>query len=174
MIAGTVLFIILFAVYNKYENLNERREIEKAADIFENIVYKYSVKSMSLRDTFNIEFNYSKKEVIVKEEGKNDILEKIELPQKLNYATVYNSLMLKKIEFNTKETGNISKSFSVYICNYKDNAVYRIAYYNFQQSRILKINVYKNVRAGEINYKDLKEYHYNISENEGKAGWEKQ
>ena len=112
----------------------------------------------------------------VKYTGKDEVIRKRrELPEKLKYTTIYNGIALRKIEFSTKATGNLSKAFSVYICDYDENAKYRIAYYNFQQSRILKINVYKNVRAGKIKYKDLEKYFINdFGENEVKAGWEKQ
>lgn len=148
--------------------------MERAADIFETVVYKYSARSLALKNTFNINFDYDRKEIAVKIFGKDEVVEKIELPEKLKYTTIYNGIAMKKIDFSTKASGNLSRAFSVYICNYSENAEYRVAYYNFQQSRILKINVYKNVRAGRIKYKELEKYHYNIGENEVKAGWEKQ
>ena len=169
-----IIFFLFVSVYIKYENLNEKREIERAADIFETTVYKYAAKSLSSKKTFDIEFDYLEKEIRIKSEGKDILTEKINLPKKLKYGTVYNKVLLKKISFSTKASGNLSKAFSVYICDYSENAKYRIAYYNFQQSRILKINVYKNIRAGKIKYKDLEKYHYNLGENEVKAGWEKQ
>ena len=149
-------------------------EVERAADIFETVIYKYSAKSLALKKTFDINFDYEEKEVKIKYAGKDEIIERRELPEKLKYTTIYNGIALRKIEFSTKATGNLSKAFSVYICDYNENAKYRVAYYNFQQSRILKINVYKNVRAGKIKYKDLEKYHYNLGENEVKTGWEKQ
>ena len=169
-----IIFFLFVSVYIKYENLNEKREIERAADIFETTVYKYTAKSLASKKTFEIKFDYLKKEIRIKPEGKNILIEKIDLPKKLKYATVKKGNIEKEKEFLTKKTGNISKAFSVYICDYSENAKYRIAYYTFQQSRILKINVYKNVRAGKIKYEDLGEYHYNLGENEVKEGWEKQ
>ena len=157
-----IIFFLFASVYIKYENLNEKREIERAADIFETTVYKYTAKSLASKKTFEIKFDYLKKEIRIKPEGKNILIEKIDLPKKLKYATVKKGNIEKEKEFLTKKTGNISKAFSVYICDYSENAKYRIAYYTFQQSRILKINVYKNVRAGKIKYEDLGEYHYNL------------
>lgn len=165
---------MITTIYIKYENINEKRDLEKAVDILETIVYKYASKSIAKKNTFDIKFNYTKKEIIVKNEGQNIELEKIKLPEKLKYGTVYNNILLKEVNFSTKASGNLSKAFSIYICDYSENAKYRIAYYNFQQSRILKINVYKNMRAGKIKYSELEKYHYNIGEDEVKAGWEKQ
>ena len=165
---------MITTIYIKYENINEKRDLEKAVDILETIVYKYASKSIAKKNTFDIKFNYAKKEIIVKNEGQNIKLEKIKLPEKLKYGTIYNNILLKEVNFSTKASGNLSKAFSIYICDYSENAKYRIAYYNFQQSRILKINVYKNMRAGKIKYSELEKYHYNIGEDEVKAGWEKQ
>lgn len=165
---------MITTIYIKYENINEKRDLEKAVDILETIVYKYASKSIAKKNTFDIKFNYTKKEIIVKNEGQGIELEKIKLPEKLKYGTVYNNILLKEVNFSTKASGNLSKAFSIYICDYSENAKYRIAYYNFQQSRILKINVYKNMRAGKIKYSELEKYHYNIGEDEVKAGWEKQ
>lgn len=165
---------MITTIYIRYENINEKRDLEKAVDILETIVYKYASKSIAKKNTFDIKFNYAKKEIIVKNEGQNIELEKIKLPEKLKYGTVYNNILLKEVNFSTKASGNLSKAFSIYICDYSENAKYRIAYYNFQQSRILKINVYKNMRAGKIKYSELEKYHYNIGEDEVKAGWEKQ
>lgn len=148
--------------------------MEKAVDIFETVIYKYSAKSLALRNIFDISFDYNKKEVIIKPFGKNEIIEKIKLPQKLKYGTVYRKILRDKVDFSTEPTGNLSRAFSVYVCDYSENAKYRIAYYNFQQSRILKINIYKNMRAGNIKYDELEKYHYNLGEDEVKAGWEKQ
>ena len=165
---------MITTIYIKYENINEKGDLEKAVDILETIVYKYTSKSIAKKNTFDIKFNYAKKEIIVKNEGQNIELEKIKLPEKLKYGTIYNNILLKEVNFSTKASGNLSKAFSIYICDYSENAKYRIAYYNFQQSRILKINVYKNMRAGKIKYSELEKYHYNIDEDEVKAGWEKQ
>ena len=57
-----IIFFLFASVYIKYENLNEKREIERAADIFETTVYKYTAKSLASKKTFEIKFDYLKKE----------------------------------------------------------------------------------------------------------------
>lgn len=171
LIVLAVISFVLFFIYNRYEKLNEKMELERAADIFETVVYKYTAKSLAVKKSFYIKFDYQKKKVSVRDITRDKIIEEIELPKKLKYGTVYNGIILKNIDFTTKEWGNLSKAFSVYICDYSENAKYRVAYYNFQQSRLLKINVYKNTSAGDIKYKDLEKYHYGTDENEGKVGW---
>lgn len=169
-----IVFFCFVTIFIKYDNINQQKDLEDAVDIFETVVYKYANKSMATRTTFDIRFDYIKKELIINKEGNSIEIEKIELPKKLKYGTVYSGVMLKELSFSTKVSGNLSKAFSVYICDYSENAKYRVAYYNFQQSRILKINIYKNMRAGKIKYKELEKYHYNIEEDEVKEGWEKQ
>ncbi|WP_300358586.1 hypothetical protein, partial [Fusobacterium sp.] len=168
-----ITFLCFVTIFIKYDDINQQKDLENAVDTFETIVYKYANKSMATRTTFDIKFDYRKKEIIVNREGSSKEIEKIELPKKLKYGTVYNGIMLKELSFSTKASGNLSKAFSVYVCDYSENAKYRVAYYNFQQSRILKINIYKNVRAGKIKYKELEKYHYNMKEDEVKEGWEK-
>ena len=68
-------------------------EVERAADIFETFVYKYSAKSLALKRTFDINFDYEKKEVEVKYTGKDEVIERRELPEKLKYTTIYLSLI---------------------------------------------------------------------------------
>ena len=166
--------IISSLIFIKYRNINEQQDMERAVNIFETTVHKYTAKSMISKKSYDIYFDYNNKSVTVKERLKDKILEKKNLPENLLYATPYDNQTRKDIDFHTTENGNLSKSFSVYIFNYSDTAQYRVSFYTFQQSRILRINIYKNINAGNIKYEEILNYHEKVKENEMREGWRKE
>ena len=168
-----IISILISLTYIKFQNINEKKDIERAVGIFQTLIYKYSNKSLLLKKTYNIEINHKQKIINVKD-IQNKVVEEIKLPEKLKYMTPYDKVIVKQMEFNTTISGNLSKSFSVYIFNYSDEAEYRIAYYSFQQSRILKINSYRNINAGKIKCDEILRYHYEADENEARKGWQKE
>ncbi len=171
-VLGLIIIIISF-VFVKYRNINEQKDIERAVNIFETVIYKYSAKSLNNKKSYLIDIDYTKKTITVRDYTGKELFEKINLPEKISYAAPYDRVLAKEMNLNTTVNGNLSKSFSVYICNYSQKAEYRVAFYNFQQSRILRINVYRNINAGDIEYKDILDYHYK-DENESREGWRKE
>lgn len=167
-----IIIIMLSFIFIRHLNTAEKKDLERAVNIFETVIYKYSVKSMAVRKSYDIEIDYPNKTLTVKEFAKNKILEKIYIPEKLLYATPYDGVLEPVMKVHTTVNGNLSKSFSIYIFGYSETAKYRTAFYNFQQSKILKINIYKNVSAGKIKYKDILNYHTN--EEDIRSGWQKE
>lgn len=166
--------VILSFIFIRYRNINEQKDIQRAVNILETVVQKYASKSMASKKSYSIYFDYSAKTVTVKDMKNEEVFEIKNLPEKLSYATPYDRQTQRKIDFHTTINGNLSKSFSVYIFGYSDTAKYRVAFYNFQQSRILRINIYKNKSAGDIHYSKITDYHYKQEENELREGWKKE
>lgn len=174
----SIIFTLTFFIYTKYRSINEQRDIEKAVNIFETIVYKYSSKSLRDKKIYDFEINYNTKTVKVLgmeiTGGKNQVIEEFKLPEKLNYATPYDNKLIDIVKMNSTLHGNLSKSFSIYIFGYSNTVKYRTAFYIYQQNKLLKINLYRNISAGKIKYEDILDYHYERDENAVGAGWKKE
>lgn len=179
IVAAGLFFIIFIGIFIKYTDLKEEKDLRLAINILENTVQRYSMKSIGSKKSFKFKLDYKKKIIIVASLDSIDpVIEQISLPSKLNYITLYNKEFIgadylsNYFEFTTKTNGNLSNAFSIYICDYSDNAAYRISFSIFQQSHILKINTYKNISNKKIKSENLKIYHYN--EEEKKADWIRQ
>ena len=174
----SILLFLIFFIYTKYRNLNEQRDIERAVNIFETAIYKYSSKSLGNRKMYDFEINYNTKTIkvfsLTTTVGENKVVEEFKLPEKLEYATPYDEKLINIIDMYSTLNGNLSKSFSVYIFGYSNTAKYRVAFYTFQQTKLIKINLYKNIKAGKIKYSDILTYHYLRDEDKIGPGWQKE
>lgn len=60
-VLGLIIIIISF-VFVKYRNINEQKDIERAVNIFETVIYKYSAKSLNNKKSYLIDIDYTKKQ----------------------------------------------------------------------------------------------------------------
>lgn len=163
-------------IYVKYRNIKEQRDIERAVNIFETAIHKYSSLAIGNKKLYDFEINYSEKSLKVFTAKKSvtgvELVEEYELPEKLKYATPYDNKCKEDIDVYATLNGNLSHAFSVYIFDYSGLAKYRVAFYTFNQNKLIKINLYKNINAGKIRYEDILQYHK--SEEKVGAGWKRE
>ncbi|WP_426710332.1 hypothetical protein [Cetobacterium sp. SF1] len=172
VLIGILICIIIFSYVSiKIKNLNEILELKKDITYSVNCYYKYTEISINNSKKYKINNNL-KEGIITITEGENKIpLEIIKLNSKLRRTVIYNNRKLEKIDSYTTINGNLSNSFSIYFFNRKNKAAYRIAFYPYTRSKILRINVYRNKDA-EAYWENILEYH---KENEGRFdGWIKE
>lgn len=158
----TISIALLFFnfLFMKYNTVKEKEEVRRAVHIFETTIHRYSIKSLGTQKNFYINFNYNNKTITIKDVLNETVFEEIKLPKKPSYLTVFQGCLQRNIKFYIKHNGNLSKAFSVYIFDGKGKVNYRVSYYIFQQSHILKINTYKYIGKKEITSKNLIKFHY--------------
>lgn len=163
-------------IYVKYRNIKEQRDIERAVNIFETAIHKYSSLAIGNRKLYDFEISYPAKSLKVftakKSATHTELVEEYELPDKLMYATPYENDYKPVVDVYATLNGNLSHAFSVYIFDYSGLAKYRVAFYTFNQNKLIKINLYKNINAGKIRYEDILQYHK--SEEKVGAGWKRE
>ena len=150
-------------IFLNLKKIREKADMEEAVIKISQIIDVYSTKSLNLGKGYKILIDYNLKKIEVKGVSSKQIEEIIILPSEINYKTPYTingkEQLLNKIELTTTENGNISNSLSIYIFNYSNHIKYRLTTYNFQQNKILKINIYKKIKNKEISEKELIDYH---------------
>lgn len=131
----------------------------------------YSRKSKIERKRYGLNIFLREKNIEIL--NSKTCVEKVELPSKLYYEIVYNGVRTDKFEVETTKNGNLSKSFTMYIFNTKDEIALRISFYTFEEERLLKINIYKNRSVRKILRSEIVKYHYS-EEAQNRVGWEKE
>ncbi|MBC2856310.1 MAG: type II secretion system protein [Cetobacterium sp.] len=176
-----VISIIGFLTIGSYLKYIKVLEMVDLKDAKLKIVETYSlcaIKSLDLQQSFKVDLFMKEKYidtelVLVGNIDKIEKKEKIQLPKKLRYATVYDNSVLTEIRAKTTITGNLNKSFTVYIFDYKDLAKYRIAFYIYQTNKFLQVNIYENINASGATYSNIEKYHKS-SEGQNHIGWQKE
>lgn len=176
-----VISIIGFLTIGSYLQYIKVLEMVDLKDAKLKIVETYSlcaIKSLDLQQSFKVDLFMKEKYidtelVLVGNIDKIEKKEKIQLPKKLRYATVYDNSVLTEIRAKTTITGNLNKSFTVYIFDYKDLAKYRIAFYIYQTNKFLQVNIYENINASGATYSNIEKYHKS-SEGQNHIGWQKE
>ncbi|MGL4989419.1 MAG: hypothetical protein ACRC5F_09305 [Cetobacterium sp.] len=166
-----IIFVVSSFLYIKINKINEKLDLEKNRRIIQMIFFKYIDKSSYENEKYRIELDFIEKNLIIK---KNKIeIEKILLPRKLKYEIPYDRKRNPKFILETTNTGNLSKSFTIYVFGYKEQVENRISFYTFKKQRYLTINTYLNISLKNINYNNILEYHYS-EEGEERNGWQKE
>lgn len=178
VILSIILFLFSFS-YVKILKIREEKDLEKAVLTISKTLEEYSTKSLLTSIGYKIKLNYNLYKIEIKKKSENKILEEsINLPNKLKYRipyTINGSLkLLSNMDIETTINGNISDSFTTYIFDYKGIVKYRIAIYNFQENRLVKINIYKKIAGEKISEEELLDYHQRLFEEEELANeWRK-
>ena len=165
----SIVLILINIGFVHINRQNEKREMKEAKIIIYDTFKTYSTKALGKHKEYIVHLDYGTREISVKTTTKK-IIEKIPLPKKLYYVTVFrteNSTERKRSEFEAKITnnGNITPSFSIYIFDYKKIARYRISCYGFQTIKFMKINIYKNSKDKTATYKNIVRYHDKLRNN---------
>lgn len=166
----SIVVILSLGGYIKYERFKESIQLREAKLKIEEIYSRYIIKSLDTKEKYEIILDLKNENIEVFLSKLNVRLENIELPKKLKYATIYDEVQLSKIKSMTTLDGNLSNSFTVYIFDYDGLAKYRIAFYNYQPNKFLKINIYKNMGVKDATYKNIVKYHKSI-EAKNHIGW---
>lgn len=169
MAAIAIISSVSLFFYIKINKINEKKDLDMAKKLIQNIFSKYSTESIYLKKRYKIEIHLVDKKIKIRD-SMHKLIELIYLPKKLKYEVIYKNHGNITFLVETTINGNLSKAFTLYTCDYKDLAQSRIAFYTFQNERILKINSYINITAGNIKYENLSKYHYS---NDGinRKGW---
>ncbi|MFA6708166.1 MAG: prepilin-type N-terminal cleavage/methylation domain-containing protein [Fusobacterium sp.] len=138
-----IIGIIISFTIIKINNFDNRLKIKEAIIKIVNIVDKYSSKSFR-NEEYKLLFDSEMKEIRVYNLINKNPVEIINLPKTLNYRIPYNGKYQSKFIFNSTINSNLDKSFTIYIFSEK-RSVYRISFYTFRISQIIKINVYKSL-----------------------------
>ncbi|MCQ8211929.1 hypothetical protein NON08_05225 [Cetobacterium somerae] len=169
IVSVTIIFLVSSFFVYQIINYNEKMDLESSRRILQMFFMKYLNKSIYEKNKYFIEINTLEKYVSVKKLNTEEI-ERISLPPKLKYEIPYNNARNSKFKLETTITGNLSKSFTLYIFGYKEQVENRLAFYIFQKEKLLKINTYLNLTVKGINYNNIIEYHYS-QEGENRIGW---
>ncbi|NME36255.1 hypothetical protein [Fusobacterium sp. FSA-380-WT-3A] len=170
IIVSIILLIFSFS-YIKVLKIREERDLERAVLVILKTLEGYSANSLLMAIEYKIKLQYNNNKIEVQKNSENKILEEvIQLPSKLKYRIPYtinsNLKLLDNMEIKTTINGNISDSFTTYILDYSGNIKYRVAIYNFQENKLVKINVYKKIYGEKISEDKLLDYHQRLFEEE--------
>lgn len=173
----TVIVVAIILIFSgtgiiKYRNLKENRALLEAKVKIEDIYGRYAEASFDSGELYKIEIDYRKKQIQIKN-NKEEIIEKHKLPEDIRYATPYNGQKEDFVRTTTTRNGNLSDSFTIYLFDYGGLAKYRIAFYIYQKSQLLKINTYYNRSAKDALYENIVNYHTS-SAGQNHMGWIKE
>lgn len=143
-----ILITIIFFGTFKINKLNESLKMKEAIIKIVNTVDKYSSKSFRKKEYKFLFYTNTKQIKIYSLTNKNPV-EIIELPKILDYGIPYNDIYENKFVFNSTTDSNLDKAFSIYIFN-QNKVKYRISFYLFRTSKIIKINIYKALFSKDI------------------------
>lgn len=167
--ALVIISIVSLFLFVKISKINEKKDLERASKIVQEVFFRYSRKSFYQRENFKMDIFLLEKKIVVKTD-KNKEIEKLILPPKLKYEIIYEKTRTKIFKVDTTKDGNLSKAFTIFIFGYSGKVEYRISFYIFQEEKILKINVYLNNNVQHVNYENILEYNYS-KENKNLVGW---
>lgn len=168
-----ILGILLSLGLNNYRAVEEYLALKESSNKIVSTYYYYTNKAMIDGKDFQIKNFLKEKRIEINQLGNLKKIEILKLPKNLKYTVIYENKKLNYIESKTNKWGNLNNSFTIYIFGKNNLAKYRIAFYNYQISKILKINIYKNISASEATYENIVNYHYSV-EGESHIGWEKE
>lgn len=162
-----IVFGILISIFSitfvSFKKIEEKKDLEEAVIKISEIIDEYTLKSLSTGIIYKIDLDYIDKKIKIRKLSGDQIEESINLPKKLTYLVPYtingSSRLIEQLTTTTTLNGNLSDSFTTYIFDYSEKIKYRIATYNFQENKILKINIYKKISGDSISKEELLKYH---------------
>ena len=170
-----VIFISSILVSISFIKIRTQKELQNI-NTSKTIIYetykKYATLALDQKREYRIKFDYSLKSIKVFGSD-NKLLENIELPELVKYATVYGEAVLDKIDSKITINGNITPIHSIYIFGREDVAKYRISLYGFNILKYLRINIYKNKNDSSPKYNNILHFHKSFNAKSNKL-WEKE
>ncbi|MGL6064509.1 MAG: pilus assembly FimT family protein [Fusobacteriaceae bacterium] len=163
--------IFAFLVHISYKSYLETRAFNYAITQIVGTISKYRDLSYYNNKSIYLTFSTYNKEIIF--ESNFLVLEKIILPDLLEYRIPHKNIYGGTLKTSILPSGNLSHAFTIYLFNSKSLAKYRIAFYTFSQFKFLTINLYKNISAGDITLDNLASYH-ETNQSKNLVGWEKE
>lgn len=178
IVFGIISILSLYS-YVRLQKVVERREINETVLKISQTIDKYSIKSLKEGILYKINLDYKNNEIKIKKVSGVTYEEIISFPSKIRcyipYTVNQKEQLMTQLEIGTTLNGNLSDSFTTYIFDYSNKITYRIATYNFQENKILKINIYQKVSGEDIFVENLLEYHKLLfSMEELENDWRKQ
>lgn len=158
LISISIVFLIFTISYVCLRNYVERQEINRAKTEIYELFTTYATKTFHDRREKTIKLDYLKKEITVFEFNVVPI-EKLLLPKRLNYVTIFDKDSVKIFTGKITKNGNITPSFSIYIFDYNNIAQYRISLYGFDIIKYMRINIYKNKGDKTPKYDSILKFH---------------
>ncbi|MGL5122635.1 MAG: hypothetical protein ACRC6K_00495 [Fusobacteriaceae bacterium] len=165
------ILIFIFLIHVSYKNYLETRAFNHAITQIIGTISKYRDLSYYNNKTVYLTFSVYNKEIIF--ESNSLVLEKIFLPNLLEYRILHKNVYSGTLKTSILPSGNLSHSFTLYLFNSKSLAKYRISFYTFSQFKFLTINLYKNISAGDIFLNNLTDYHA-TTKSKNLIGWKKE
>lgn len=172
LLSTFILIIILNLSFIKYQNLKEKQSILEAKSIINEAFFYSSLNSLKAHKGFSLKIDFATKEIFILNEN-SKLVRHFQLPKNLTYRQTQ-KINNQLISFT--KNGNISKSFSIYIFDRKNEARYRISLYGFDKSRFLKINNYKKIDKSSLKLNEISDYHKKVAEDREtfNVGWKKE
>lgn len=164
-----IVSIVTLFFWIKVETVQEKRDLEISSRIISEVYLKYIRRSIELNEEYILDIYLVDKKIEIKNKYEKKI-ETVTLPKKLFYEVVYDKKLYKKFTTSTTSNGNLSKSFSIYIFNYKKYLKRKITFYVFNTNKILVINNYIKTESEKIPQENIIKYHYS-EENQNNKGW---
>lgn len=156
-----ILILILNISFLKYQNFKETQSIIEAKTKINETFFYASLNSLKFHKNYSIKLDLISAKLILFDSNYTPI-KYSKLPKNLNYFHTQSTAVNPTINFT--KNGNISKSFSIYIFNKKNEVKYKISFYGFDRTRFLKINNYKKKKNSIIKLNQISEYHKNTNE----------
>lgn len=159
IIVKICIFLILINIgFIHITKQNEKKEIKEAKIIIYETFSTYRTKAFYEKQKYIIKLNYLEKKIYISKYNFKPI-EILQLPNKLNYTTIFNRDKQDIFIATITENGNVTPSFSTYIFGYDNIAKYRISFYGFEIIKYLKINIYYNKGDKSASYRGIVKYH---------------
>lgn len=161
-----LIFLNLGGIYLTRQQ--ENKELREAKIKICEVLSTYRTKALNENCKYYIKFNYVKKIISISPFfGRLDSnpSKVIKLPSNLKYTTIFDKETQKKFIVEITPKGNVVRSFSIYIFDYRELVRYRISIYGFELIRYFKINVYENTKRQKIYYNEISRFHSYLIKN---------
>lgn len=152
VVCGIILILSAVAYIPISDRIEKNALLEvnsKIKTTFDNL----SIKAYNYGKIYDVKMDFYKKEIIIYEEGV--VVERVELPKTLEYEDVNGNKMLSR---RTTPTGNMSKSFSIYITDKDKKDIYKRI--TIDTTSILKMIIIRSYKPTEkitpMNYREEK------------------
>lgn len=159
ILIGISIFLLVTNIgFICIRKIKEEREINTAKILIYETFSTYATKAFYDKKIHYIKLDYTTKRLYVQSVF-YDLIEVVQLPENLNYATIFDKKVQTEHLAKITRYGNITPSFSIYIFGYNDIAKYRISFYGFDIIKYMKINIYKNKNDKNATYVNIHNFH---------------
>ena len=163
-----VVVVALIGILLSVASLSSRKTIEKRA--LKEAKNKIALalrgaaeRSFNDGEIYTVTLDYNKKTIVI-EDSSSNIEESLELPEMLEYTTIYDDAKVTTKTATTTINGGMT-SFSVYIFDSEENATYRISVDGINVSKLSYVNIYENESA-DVNWTNIDTYKFSGNEDD--------